>query len=315
VSGIERAFRIGGEPWTGERSFAPLQALLQSSRELLAPMRESDVVDVYLSPVLWVLLLAVLLLEYLRPARPGQKVFSSGFFQDGVWFVLSVAFRITLLAAYVALLRTLYDRHLSFLNLHGVDALPVWGRVLLAILVVDFLGWFHHLVRHKIGTLWHFHTIHHAQREMNLFTDVRVHPLDRVASQTIQFVPLFMVDASFPVVTGWVLFHQVWTKLCHANVRLTCGPLRYVLVTPQSHRIHHSFAAGHRDRNFGVVFSIWDRAFGTHYEAGDEYPECGVDDASFPMEAGRSPSALLQSTWAQLVYPFRQIGRSFASSR
>lgn len=294
---------------------AALQRMAEASRDLLAPMRESEVVDVYSSPWVWLLLLAVLLLEYLRPAKPGQKVLSNGLFQDGVYFALSVAFRIGVLAFYVGLLRAVYDRHLSFLTLHAVEAWPLWSRVLLAILVVDFLGWFHHFVRHKIAPLWHFHAVHHAQREMNLFTDVRVHPLDRVASQTIQFVPLFMVDASFPAITAWVLFHQVWTKLCHANVRLAFGPLRYLLVTPQSHRIHHSFAARHTDRNFGVVFSIWDRLLGTHYEAVEEYPECGVADPGFPMESGRSPGALLGSTWAQFLYPFRQLGRSLSPSR
>jgi len=286
-----------------------MQWLAEAMRSLLAPMREADVVDVYLSPLFWAPLLAVLVLEYARPARGGQKVFSDGLFQDGVYFVLSGVFRIAVLAAYVGFLRAVYDRHLSFLTLHSLDSWPLWSRVLLAVLVVDLLGWLHHLVRHKVQTLWHFHAVHHAQREMNMLTDVRVHPLDRIACQTIQFVPLFMVDASFPVITSWVLFHQAWTKFCHANVRLGCGPLRYLLVTPQSHRIHHSFAERHTDRNFGVVFSIWDRMFGTHYEAVDEYPECGILDPTFPMENGRTPAALLRSTWAQLVYPFRQFGR------
>ncbi|MBY0278435.1 sterol desaturase family protein [Candidatus Binatia bacterium] len=213
------------------------------------------------------------------------------------------------------LLRTVYDRHLDFLTLRAIEGWPMWSRVLLAILLVDFLGWFHHLVRHKVTMLWHFHALHHSQREMNLFTDVRVHPIDRIASQTIQFVPLFMVHASFPVITGWVLFHQVWTKLCHANLRLSFGPLRYVLVTPQSHRVHHSCAVQHADKNFGVMFSIWDRLLGTYYEQRDEYPECGVDDPGFPMEYARTPGALVRSTWAQLVYPFLQLRRSLVPSR
>lgn len=292
-----------------------MQSIAEAMRSLLAPMRESDVVDVYLSPLFWGPVLAVFALEYLRPARPGQKILSTGLLQDGIYFVVSVAFRLTVLVAYVAFLRVLYDRYLSFLTLESVVAWPIWARVLLAVLLVDFLGWFHHWVRHKVPALWHFHAVHHSQREMNMLTDVRVHPLDRVACQTIQFIPLFMVDASFPVITGWVLFHQAWTKLCHANVRLACGPLRWLLVTPDSHRIHHSYAERHADKNFGVVFSIWDRLLGTHYEGVQEYPECGVLDPSFPMENASTPAALLRSTWAQFVYPFRQLGRALAPSR
>ena len=292
-----------------------LQEIPEAFRTLLEPLREADVVDVYLGALVWLLLVGILLLEHLWPARSGQKILSVGFFQDGVYFVLSVGFRLAFLGLYVALLRAVYDRHLDFLTLRGLEAWPFGFRALLAILVVDFLGWFHHFVRHKVAVLWHFHAVHHAQRDMNLFTDVRVHPVDRIASQTIRFVPLFMVDAAFPQITAWVLFHQVWTKLCHANVRLSFGPLRYVLVTPQAHRIHHSFAGRHADRNFGVMFSIWDRLLGTYYEAHDEYPECGVTDPGFPMERARTPGALLRSTWAQLVYPFRQLRSSFVPSR
>jgi sterol desaturase/sphingolipid hydroxylase (fatty acid hydroxylase superfamily) len=289
-----------------------MQGIAEAMRSLLAPLRETHVVDVYLSPLLWLPLVAAMALEYLRPARAGQKVLSAGLFQDAVWVAVSAVFRLAVMGFYVAMLRWIYDRHMSFLTIHAVMDWPMWARVLLAILVGDFLGWFHHLVRHKVPALWAFHAVHHSQREMNVLTDVRVHPLDRIASQTVQFVPLFMVDAAFPEIAAWVLFHQAWTKFCHANVRMNCGWLGWILVTPQSHRVHHSVALEHRDTNFGVALSIWDRLFGTRYAGVDEYPECGVDDPTFPMETARTPSALVRSTWAQLVWPFRQLGRSRA---
>lgn len=289
-----------------------MQEIAEAMRSLLAPLRETHVVDVYLSPLLWLPLAAALLLEYFRPARAGQKLLSNGLFQDIVWVAVSAAFRLAVMGFYVALLRAVYDRHLDFLTIHAVIAWPMWARVLLAILFADFLGWFHHVVRHKVPALWAFHTVHHSQREMNVLTDVRVHPVDRLASQTVQFVPLFMVDAAFPEIVAWTLFHQAWTKFCHANVRLSCSPLRWLLVTPQSHRIHHSVEPGHRDMNYGVVFSLWDRLFRTQHADSTTYPECGLDDPTFPMEQGRTPAALVRSTWAQLVWPFRQLVRARA---
>jgi len=289
-----------------------MQGIAEAMRSLLAPLRETHVVDVYLSPLLWLPLVAALLLEYVRPARAGQKLLSNGLFQDGVWVAVSAVFRLAVMGFYVALLRAVYDRHLDFLTIEAVTAWPTWARVLLAILFADFLGWFHHVVRHKVPALWAFHTVHHSQREMNVLTDVRVHPVDRLASQTVQFVPLFMVDTAFPVIVTWTLFHQAWTKLCHANVRLSCAPLRWLLVTPQSHRIHHSVEPEHRDRNFGVVFSLWDHLFRTQHADATTYPECGIGDPTFPMEQGRTPAALLRSTWAQLVWPFRQLVRGRA---
>lgn len=284
-----------------------VDGVAQPVRTLLRPLREPHMVDVYLNPILWLMFAAIPLFEYCVPTKADQPIVSVGLLQDALYFVVSTVFRIAVLSFYVALLKALYERHLDFLTLPSLAAQPFAVRATLMIVFTDFVAWLHHYVRHRVNTLWQFHAVHHSQRQMNLFTDVRVHPVDRVVSQTIQLIPLMMLEPSLPTLVTYTLFHQWYTKLYHANIRSNFGLLRYVLVTPQSHRVHHSYDPRHFNKNFGVIFSCWDRLFGTQYPRYDEYPDTGVPDPAFPYEAERRISRLLVSTVAQLIYPFRVV--------
>ena len=112
---------------------------------------------------------------------------------------------------------------------------------------------------------------------------------------------MFMLGNGLAVVAAWSFAASCYTRLTHANVRLRLGPLRWVLVTPQSHRIHHAPDPQYRDTNYGVVFSIWDRLFGTPHPCDDAYPPTGIDDPSFPDEG----PALLAPV-GHFLYPFRR---------
>jgi sterol desaturase/sphingolipid hydroxylase (fatty acid hydroxylase superfamily) len=244
-------------------------------------------------------------IERLVPVRPGQRALSAAFRHDALYFLLTGATRVTVLALYVWALKSVYTRYLGFLTVDAVGAWPAPARLGVAILLTDFLAWFHHWLRHKVPLFWRFHAIHHSQRELNFFTDVRYHPVEYAVTQTVQFLPLLMFQNAFPVGVAYSFAHQAYTKLYHANVRLSLGPLRYVLVTPQSHRVHHSILPEHTDRNFGVIFSIWDRMFGTQCHDARTYPETGISDGRFPAEGGCAPRAHLRVLWRQLAYPFR----------
>ncbi|NNE09772.1 MAG: sterol desaturase family protein, partial [Gemmatimonadetes bacterium] len=93
------------------------------------------------------------------------------------------------------------------------------------------------------------------------------------------------------------------------------GPLRYVFVTPQSHRIHHSTREEHLDKNFGVIFSFWDRLFRTQVEDADTYPKTGILDETFPHENTARGFALLTTPIVQHLYPFRAIWRDWRARR
>jgi sterol desaturase/sphingolipid hydroxylase (fatty acid hydroxylase superfamily) len=238
-----------------------------------------------------------------------------GFLHDLAWFLINPLFLISMVYASKSFMNSSYVTHLSFLTVDVLRGWPVYLQVITIILALDFLHWFSHLLRHKVKVFWYFHSVHHSQRELNVFTDHRVHPLEHVISYAIRVLPLLALElkVAIPLGIGWWLFSHWHTAAYHANIRSNYGILRYILVTPQSHRIHHSREAVHQDKNFGVFFSIWDHIFGTQYRGYDEYPETGIADENFPLENDTIIKDQAVTLFRQLVYPFALIvkrGRS-----
>lgn len=263
--------------------------------------------EFFLNPWFYVVFAAVLGLERLIPAVE-QPLLSKGLRHDLWWVPFKLTIHATIVPLYVTLLGFVFHRWLGFLALHSLKEWPFIARLLFGLLVSDFLFWVSHYVRHKISAFWHFHAVHHSQRELNFMTEYRVHPVDDLLSWTIGFIPLFMVIDSYTTITAIIWLRHWHTRICHANLRTNFGILRYVIVTPQSHRVHHSSETRHLDRNFGLTFSIWDYLFGTQYRAYDEYPATGIDDATFPNEQTSNEPAL-RRLLRQLQYPFKAAAR------
>lgn len=279
-----------------ERLLAPFSGYIPSEKAMYSPL------------AYFCVLTLVALLEYRVPAQR-QPIISPHLAHDMLWYVTTLFFRITFLGLYAGLLYSLYHAYLSFLD---VDAAAKWHpavRFLVAILVADFMRWLAHLITHKVPWFWEFHAVHHSQRHLNFFTDARVHPVDHMIAGTIKFIPLFMFDNALPYVIAWAIFETVYPKFYHANVRLDFGPLRYLLVTPQSHRVHHGIAPQYQDKNFGFTFSIWDRIFGTQCNDHTVYPETGIADSEFPHEHGVGPVMTLRYYLHQLIYPFTRLSQ------
>jgi sterol desaturase/sphingolipid hydroxylase (fatty acid hydroxylase superfamily) len=277
--------------------------------EAYGTLHRTLIAEILLNPWFYAVFGLVLLLERLVPAKEGQGSLSKGFRYDLVWVVFKLGVYAWALPLYITLLRFLYGRYLGFLTIDSVVHWPWLGRLVLALLFSDFLFYLSHVVRHKVEFLWYFHAVHHSQRELNFFTEYRVHPIDDVFIYTIGFIPLFMVEPSFVTVVAIVWIRHWHTRMYHSNIRSNFGLLRYILVTPQSHRVHHSIELGHRDTNFGLTFSLWDHLFGTQYRGYDEYPDTGIDDPDFPFEQDPGRLGYLGSLFGQFLYPFRAILR------
>ncbi len=264
------------------------------------------------SPLSYLLLFAVVAgLETLVPAKQ-QPLISTGLVVDALWYVSRIAMSVLFLGAWGALLSNVYTRYLDFLTLQAIADWPGWVRFLCGILIVDFLRWGSHIIRHKVPWFWHFHAVHHSQQEMNLFTDARIHPGDTMITWITTFIPMMMFQNSMPVIIAWAIFTTLFTKFYHANIRLNLGWLRYIVVTPQSHRLHHSQAPEHRDTNYGTIFSVWDHLFNTQYRNYEVYPDTGISDPHFPHESSLSPIGVLRSFCLQLIYPFVAVVRSLS---
>lgn len=254
------------------------------------------------------LLPIILFLEIFFRAKPDQPIFSLGLCQDFVWFVFLIFFVVLFLTQYLDFLATRFDSHLPMLHVDLIASLPTSIQIIVVILITDFIGWFDHWTRHKIPFLWEFHKVHHAPRQLNFFTNARGHPVDFIAIATIG-IPFLLLDleVAVPTFIGWIIFKELHLFLIHANIHTDFGIFRYVLTTPQSHRIHHSIEREHRDLNFGVQFVIWDFLFGTQWTDWDDYPDTGIEDSDFPLEKSRRPGDLLSTTYKQFVHPFIKV--------
>ena len=252
----------------------------------------------------WCAIVLTLILQRLAPAKPEQKIFSPGFAQDLVWFFYQTILHALIIATYVDLLAHLYSKHVSFLTITYLNQLPGWLRFLLAALLVDLLYWGQHYCNHKVPLLWKLHSLHHSQRELNFFTDFRYHFLEYIVRHTFLVIPLSILKVEPPVIIAFGIFRQWYVRFYHGNIKTDLGLLRYILVTPQSHRVHHSVEPAHRDTNFGSILSIWDFALGTQYRNYDVYPDTGIQDQSFPHEKTVRLRSLLLTPFNQLLYPF-----------
>jgi sterol desaturase/sphingolipid hydroxylase (fatty acid hydroxylase superfamily) len=262
---------------------------------------------VFTNPLTYVALTAILTVERFLPAKRNQKILSVGFAHDTIWFLFDVVSQSTIIAAIATFWQAVYREHFSFLTIRALEHYPFWLRLTIAILVADFAGWLHHYMRHKVWWLWPFHAVHHSQKELNLFTAVRYHVLEYMLTTVIYVFFFGVITMSPHVVVYYSLFYNWYTKMTHANIKSDFGILRYLLVTPQSHRIHHSFLPQHHDKNLGIVFSIWDYIFGTQYRTYDEYPDSGIADETFPHEEEYEWRHLIWTFIKQHFYPFQAI--------
>lgn len=260
-------------------------------------------------PSFYLPVIIIIGLQLIYPAKKNQSILSVELIQDFIWYILRIVFQISLVWIVINFISDLSEKHLSFLTIRTIHNFPPAIRIIIFIFLDDFLAWFHHLVRHKIPIFWQFHALHHSQKKMNIFTDHRVHFIDELIALLIKVIPMTIFAVPKVIFVYYAYFLRVYTMSYHANLKLNYGWLKYILVTPQSHRVHHSIEDEHHDKNFGVFFSIWDWLFRTNYQNYDIYPETGITDSDFPLEKSWKNFGLIKSTWAQLIYPFRQAFR------
>jgi sterol desaturase/sphingolipid hydroxylase (fatty acid hydroxylase superfamily) len=192
-----------------------------------------------------------------------------------------------LLAVGVAL-----DAQSSGVGLFNTVGLPLWLEFILAVLILDFAIWLQHLLTHKIPVLWRLHRVHHADRDMDVTTAIRFHPVEILLSMALKIGLVYLIGpAAWAVVVFEVILNGT-ALFNHANFNLprpVDAVLRRVLVTPDMHRVHHSVHRSEHDSNYGFALSIWDRLFRT-YRA---QPEGGHEDMTVGLQWQDDRSARL----------------------
>ncbi len=191
-----------------------------------------------------------------------------------------------------------------------VLAVPGWMAIILAFLILDFAIYLQHRLFHKVPILWKLHRMHHADPEIDVSTGIRFHPIEILLSMVIKISVVLLVGAPPVAVLVFEVVLNATSLFNHTNVRLPQGvdaKLRWLLVTPDYHRVHHSRIQQETDSNYGFNLPWWDRLLGTYRaqpEKGHIEMQIGVNglsDNPEEMELGH-----------MLTQPFRHInsGRS-----
>lgn len=189
----------------------------------------------------------------------------------------------------------------AFGLLAWIDA-PVWIEALIAIALLDLAVWFQHILTHRIALLWRLHRVHHADRDIDMSTALRFHPLEIALSMLFKLAVAVAIGASLSAVIMFELLLSVLPLFNHANLALPAWldrVLRIVVVTPDMHRVHHSVERAEHDSNYGFCLSIWDRIFATYIAS----PSRGHDGMSIGLADYRDEKPA-QWGWSMLL-PFR----------
>jgi len=174
--------------------------------------------------------------------------------------------------------------HFGIIN--WIPNLPLWAYVLLGLFLLDFIGaYLPHYVEHKVKPLWMVHLVHHTDHNVDTTTANRHHPLESVIRFVFTLAGVLIVGTPIAIVFLYQSLSLVATQFTHANIKMPRQfdkILSYVLVSPDMHKVHHHYVLPYTDSNFGNIFSIWDRLFGTYMVLDRDRIVYGVD--TFPDE-------------------------------
>jgi sterol desaturase/sphingolipid hydroxylase (fatty acid hydroxylase superfamily) len=142
-----------------------------------------------------------------------------------------------------------------------------WAGLLVAVVLLDLAIYVQHVLMHAVPVLWRLHRVHHADPDFDLSTGVRFHPLEILVSAGFKVVVVTALGAPPGAVVAFEVLLNASAMFNHANLRLPGGVdgwLRWLLVTPDMHRVHHSALGSEMSRNYGFALPWWDRLCGTY---------------------------------------------------
>ncbi len=179
-------------------------------------------------------------------------------------------------------------------------AMPVWLYAIVGLLLLDFIGAFLvHYIEHRVQWMWRFHLVHHTDQQVDTTTANRHHPGESVFRFVFTTLAVLVVGAPMWMVFLYQTMSVILTQFNHSNVRMPSwldNALVWVFCTPNMHRVHHHYRMPYTDTNFGNIFSIWDRLFGTFARVDNSKLKYGIDTFMAPQEA--------EHLWTILKIPF-----------
>lgn len=231
-------------------------------------------------------------LEVLFPWRKNQSVIRKDFWLDVFYMFFNFFVFSIIISGFYRVISLGFESlggHSKSLAIVDIRAWPMAFQLLVFFVILDFVQWFTHVLLHKYPVLWRFHPVHHSVKEMGFAAHMRYHWMENVLYKPLKTIGVMILGGFEPEQAYLVHFAAISIgHLNHANIKLTWGPLKYVLNNPVMHLYHHAYTLpkGSYGINFGISLSIWDYLFGTNYipEDSGTIPLGFPGDENFPKD-------------------------------
>ncbi len=252
-----------------------------------------------------VVVLALMTVALVLARRRHRPFFTRALRTDLMYAFLHFTPAFVLLIPVGRLVRAALRDHAQFAHLDLLAPLPWLAKGVVWIFLADFVHYWFHRTLHKTA-LWHVHAIHHSQRELTPITTWRLHMVE-VLLEELTFVALgLLVGVPVPLWVALRVSLFAVSFASHLDADVSYGPLELLLVSPRIHGVHHSLAREDHEKNFGMIFTIWDRAFGTFKAPAGRPVAYGIED---PV-----PDGFLGQQAYPFVRPFRRLDAARAAT-
>ncbi len=232
-------------------------------------------------------------LERLFALRPRQ-VLRRGWRTDVVHYLINGAVLQIGLVIAVAVVGTVLRAFVPASSRAAVAASPGWVQIVAVLAIVSVGGYAGHRAAHEVPFLWRLHRVHHSIRELDWLAANHLHPLDQIFIRSAAVIPVYALGFGRVSLGVFVVVLTLQAIFIHANVRMTFGPLRWIIATPQFHHWHHAREPRAHNSNYAGEFPAIDALFGTLYLPAHRWPaQYGIDEPE--------PTGYVR----QLVWPLR----------
>lgn len=254
----------------------------------------------------WGLIIISLLvwsLEILFPWRKEQSIFRKDFWLDGFYMFFNFFLFAIAISGFYKVLGLLFSDlgiKQGSMAILDLSQFPNWIQLTIFFLVLDFVQWFTHILLHRYAFLWKFHQIHHSVKEMGFAAHLRYHWMENVFYKPLKTFGVMILGGFEPEQAYVVHFFAIAIgHLNHSNIKITWGPLKYLLNNPVMHLYHHAhdLPEGKNGVNFGISLSLWDYIFKTNY-----IPE----DSGTIVLGFKGDEKIPKSFWKQITYGLKK---------
>jgi sterol desaturase/sphingolipid hydroxylase (fatty acid hydroxylase superfamily) len=239
-------------------------------------------------------------MERVFPANQGQPFFRKGWTLDLCYFLGQYL----LWGSVVYIVLSYFSSWLTGIVPESLRAWislqPLWLQAIEVVVLSDFLIYWGHRLQHSIPFLWRFHKVHHSAERLDWLAAHREHPLDSIYTIGLINLPMLIVGFPMEILAGVIAFRGIWAIYIHSNVRLSIGPLKKIIGSPELHHWHH-----HLDRdagNYANISPLMDILFST-YVCPDHEPEAVGIKEEFPKNyVGQMVEPIVgRSTWKRIL--------------